>query len=132
MAEKRKIKVPTGAVLSKYLRVLAVEIETVDNDGDPVTKAEALAKLVWQHALGFKTKDVKDEAKEVYTPPAVWAIELLYNRIEGKIPLAVVEDNARGLADKVGDLAKAKINAAAKAAAGEDEKEDDGTGDDQA
>jgi hypothetical protein len=132
MAEKRKIKVPTGAVLSKYLRCLAVEVETMDNDGDPVTKAEALAKLVWQYALGFRTQDVKTD-KETYTPPAVWAIELLYNRIEGRIPVAAPEESGKSLTDKVGDLAKAKINAAAKAAAGtEDEKEADEPGDDQA
>jgi hypothetical protein len=110
--------VPTGAILSKYLRALALEVETMDAEGDPVTKAAALAALVWKHALGFEefVNPDKPDVKRV-VPPAVWAIDLLYNRIEGKIPLAVVEDQGRSLTEKVSDLGKARINSLAKASA---------------
>jgi hypothetical protein len=114
------MKVPTGAVLSKYLRALALDIETTDDAGDPVTKAAALAALVWKHALGFEQPN-PDKKGTTKVPPATWAIELLYNRIEGKIPLAVVEDQGRSLTDKVSDLGKARINAAAKASVEEDD-----------
>ena len=114
--QTRDMKAPTGAILSKYLRSLALDIETMDDAGDPVTKAAALASLVWKHALGFKEADPKT-GKEVKFPPDWRAIELLYNRIEGKIPLAVVEDNGRSLTEKVTDLGKARINSMAKAAA---------------
>ena len=114
--QTRDMKAPTGAILSKYLRALALDIETMDDAGDPITKAAALAKLVWQHALGFKEVDPKT-GKETKFPPDWRAIELLYARIEGKIPVAVVEDNGRSLTDKVTDLGKARINSMAKAAA---------------
>jgi hypothetical protein len=130
VASERKLKVPTGAILSKYLRALAVEAESMTDGGDIITKAAALAALVWKHALGFEepvNPDKPDEGK-VRNKPATWAIELLYNRIEGKIPVAVVEDQGKSLTEKVSDLGKAKINAAASAAA--DEREDDEPGDD--
>jgi hypothetical protein len=120
----RKLKTPTGAILSKYLRALALEIHTLNKDGDPQTKAAALAELVWDYALGHTEKDVKT-GTEVKVAPAVWAIECLYNRIEGKIPVAVIEDQGRSLTEKVSDLGKAKINAMAKAAA--EAKEEDGS-----
>jgi hypothetical protein len=61
------------------------------------------------------------------------AIELLYNRIEGRIPVAIVEENARSLTEKVSDLGKARINSMAKAAAenaeaGVEPDEDEGEG----
>jgi hypothetical protein len=121
--EKRKLKAPTGAILSKYLRALALEVETVNADGDPVVKAEALAELVWKYALGFDKKE-PDSDKTTYIPPATWAIEILYNRIEGKIPVAVVEDQGRSLTEKVSDLGKAKINAMTKAATEDSPDED--------
>jgi hypothetical protein len=126
--QKRTMKVPTGAVLSKYLRALALDIETTDESGDPITKAHALAILVWKHALGSKEINPKT-GKEVVTPPATWAIEILYSRIEGKIPLAVVEDQGRSLTDKVSDLGKARINSLAQASA---EKDDDDRSDSEA
>jgi hypothetical protein len=122
---ERSLKVPTGAILSKYLRALALDVETCNEDGDPITKAQALAGLVWKHALGFTEEDVKTGEKTVNRPN--WtAIDLLYSRIEGKIPVAVIEDQGKSLADKVSDLGKAKINALADAAA---PKEDDEPGD---
>ena len=117
----RTLRPPTGAILSKYLRALAVEIETTNEKGDPITKAAALAELVWRYALGYT--DVKTD---VPLPPAVWAIEILYNRIEGKIPTAVVEDQGRSLTEKVSDLGKAKANASAKAAADAENAPDEG------
>jgi hypothetical protein len=46
---------------------------------------------------------------------------LLYNRIEGKIPVAVVEDQGRSLTEKVSDLGKARINSLAKASVDDEE-----------
>lgn len=121
--QERTLKVPTGAILSKYLRALALDVETTNEDGDPITKAQALAVLVWKHALGFEQPNL-DKKGSTVIPPAVWAIQLLYDRIEGKIPLAVIEDQGRSLTDKVSDLGKAKINSLAKTAADEDDRDD--------
>jgi len=109
--KKKKVKAPTGAILSKYLRMLALDIETMDEDGNLVTKAQALAALVWKHALGFEEQNPDDPDKKVQHRPATWAVDLLYNRIEGKIPLAVVEEGAHSLTERVSDMGKAKINA---------------------
>jgi hypothetical protein len=118
------MKVPTGAILSKYLRALALDVETLDPNGDPMTKAQVLADLVWQHALG-EVRDLDNPDKKKRVPPAVWAIDILYNRIEGKIPVAVVEDQGRSLTDKVSDLGKARINSLAKASAEEAPEEEE-------
>ena len=116
MGKERTMRPPTGAILSKYLRSRALDMETIDDAGDAVTKAAALAKFVWKAALGYKDVDVKTGSIVLHEPD--WrAIELLYNRIEGKIPVAVVEDQARSLTEKVSDLGKARINSMAKAAA---------------
>ena len=125
MADKRNMKTPTGAILSKYLRAMALDIETMSPEGDVITKAAALAQTVWKYALGFEepADPHKPDGPRTKIPPAVWAIEVLYNRIEGKIPVAVVEDQGRSLTDKVSDLGKAKINAMTRAAA-EQEEED--------
>jgi hypothetical protein len=118
--EKRQLKTPMGAILTKYLRVLALDVETVDESGDPLTKAQVLAALVWRHALGFVQPDPNKKGAGTPIPPAVWAIELLYNRIEGKIPVAVVEESGRSLTEKVSDLGKARINSLAKASTEEE------------
>ena len=129
MAKKqdRSLKVPTGAILSKYLRALALDVETTDADGDPVTKAQALATLVWKHALGFSKREPteKNPNQMIEIPPATWAITLLYDRIEGKIPLAVIEDQGRSLIDKVSDLGKAKANSLATASVDPTELDED-------
>jgi hypothetical protein len=132
MGKERTLRVPTGAILSKYLRSLALDCETINNAGDPVTNAAALAKFVWKAALGYKDVDIKTGAIIAHEPD--WrAIELLYNRIEGRIPVAIVEENARSLTEKVSDLGKARINSMAKAAAedaeaGVEPDEDEGEG----
>jgi hypothetical protein len=112
--KSKAVKAPTGAILSKYLRMLALDIETTNADGDLITKAEALAALVWKHALGFEDVDPDNPDRKLLVKPAVWAVTLLYDRIEGKVPLAVVEDQGKSLADKVSDLGKARINALAE------------------
>lgn len=112
MAKKNKnLTAPTGTILSKYLRLLALDIETIDDDGDPVTKAEALAALVWRHALGFEEADPDNPAKVTRHRPATWAVDLLYNRIEGKVPLLPPEDSNGPLPDRISELSKATINA---------------------
>lgn len=129
MGKERTLRAPTGAILSKYLRALALDIETQDDKGDPVTRAAALAQFVWKAALGYKELDVKT-GKETAHEPDWRAIELLYNRIEGKVPVATPEDNSQSLADKVSDLGKARANSLCKAAtenaeAGIEPEEDD-------
>jgi hypothetical protein len=127
MAQERKLKAPTGAVLSKYLRALALDIETTNAEGDLVTKAQALAALVWKHALGFIERDPKTDV-EVVHPPDWRAIDTIFNRVEGKVANAIVEDTGRSLTEKMTDLGRARINALAKASVEDppEEAEDNG------
>lgn len=101
--------------LTKHLRELAAEIHDVDAEtGETVTKGEALAKMVFTKALGGIAKKVDDEGNviEVEVKPESWAIQLVWDRMEGKTPQAVPDNHAKIKAkDKVGELAKNRINA---------------------
>jgi hypothetical protein len=103
-------KVPTGAVLTKHLREMAQYVETLDDEGNAVTKARRLAALVWDHALGFEEKE-PDSDKVVLRRPEQWAIMLIYERIEGRCPVAQAESSGKTVAEKVSELGVDKINA---------------------
>lgn len=114
--KKRTLRAPTGPILSKFLRSLALDIETTDDDGDPVTKAAALAALVWKYALGFTEVDVKTNTELKHEPD--WrAVTLLFDRIEGKVISAPPEEIGHSLVEKVTEMGRARANSLAKAAA---------------
>lgn len=107
--------------LTKHLQLLGQQIHTIDDDGNPITREEALARLLWNMALGYeeKTRDDEGNLKTVYHTPVAWAIQLVYDRREGKVPVAIGEDETRiKAADRVRELAKDRLNALAMAAAG--------------
>ena len=108
-------KALTGPLLTKYLRKIAADIETMDLDGDIVTKAHALANLVWKYALGWEEEDPDDPNKKISHKPDWRAVDLLFNRIEGKVMTATVEDPGKTLPEKVEELAVAKANSLADA-----------------
>lgn len=98
----------TGPILTKFLREMAQEEVTVGDDGSPETRAKRLAKIVWEHALGTYP-DLKK--------PAQWAIELVYDRMEGRIAQAMPLDvNKRPMSEKIGDIARKTINALSETA----------------
>lgn len=111
----------SGRMLTNHLRTLAGEAHTVTNSGDPLTREQVLADLIWKQALGW-TEEFRDDngtlIKKVH-PPVAWAQQYLFERIEGRAPVSIPE-NEGGLkaADKVSDLAKQRVNQRAKAAAG--------------
>ena len=117
-----KLKKYSSKDLTNHLRSLAAEAETVLDDGTCLTKGEALAHLLWKKALGYTVTDKTDEGVVVdkVVEPATWAIQLVYERLEGKAPQAITEDENRlKVAERVSDLSKARLNALApKAAAG--------------
>lgn len=112
---KRKVRTPTGAILTKFLRILSQDIETVNEDGDLVTKAQALADMVWKYALGWTEQDPDDPEKTLKHKPMWQAVQLLYDRIEGKVQPAAPEETGKTLPEKVAELSKSRINAAAEA-----------------
>jgi len=111
-----------GLILSSMMRSIAEEVTemvTVDGTDRMVSKAEALVRMTWKHALGFTEKRINDDGSEteiIHFPDRVYA-NMLYDRIEGKV--AAVEPGKkekRTIADRVGEQNKKRINAVAKKA----------------
>ena len=106
--------------LTKHLAEMGQQIHTVDDNGDPITREQALAALLWNMALGYEeqTRDDEGNLKTVKHKPASWALQAIWDRREGRAAPTVMEDEGRiKAADKVRDLAKNRVNAlAAKAA----------------
>ena len=104
--------------LTTEVRKLAEEAFSVTDDGTPLTRAEALARLLWNLALGYKEK-VRDDSgtmKEVSHPPIAWAAQYLYERLEGRPQTAIAEDETRvKAAEKVRELSKQRLNKMAAA-----------------
>ena len=99
--------------LTKLLRELAAEAHTITDDGAVVTKGEALVSLLWQQALGYTERRVNDEGavEETIHRGAPWAQQLIYDRMEGRVPQAVADDETRLTAAKqVRELAKNRLN----------------------
>lgn len=111
--------------LSTELAKLASDVHSMSNDGVPITNEQALAKLIWRTALGWVelVKDDEGKLKQKLHPPASWAMQYLYERLEGKAPIAA-PDNSSGMraSEKVSKLAKDRVNQLAVAAAGPPEK----------
>ncbi len=102
-----------GRLLSSYLRKIAQE-ETefvAGPDGDiMVSKAEALARLMFKLALGWKEDDVKTGKKKVHNPSA-GMIALIWDRIEGRsVPLVGDGGQGRTLPNKVSEESKNRLN----------------------
>ena len=108
-----------SVALSAELRKLAAEVHTIDNNGDQVTREEALAAMIWKQALGW-IEEVRDDdgtLRKVTHPPVAWCQQFLFERIEGKAQVSTEQTGAKVTArEKVGELARDRLNALAKAA----------------
>lgn len=102
----------SGKELTKFLRQLAMEAEDLSSDGSTITKAEKLAQILWKKALGFKeTIHSPEGVREVVNSPEAWAIQMIYERLEGKVANAVVEEGGKATAaTRVSELARDRIN----------------------
>jgi hypothetical protein len=109
-------KAKAGRLLSKFLNRIAEEENEcliIDGEDRMVTKAEALARLVWRMALGYK-ETVADSkgVKEVVHLPDKGMIEVVFDRIEGKAAAIVDDTRTKGLADKLSDESRQRISSA--------------------
>lgn len=105
-------KLPGKTVLTRHLKELAGSLSEriCDKDGHALTKAEALAAVIWDRALGWV--EVKDDGTKVPHSPEPWAVALVFERMEGRAPTAQdVGGNKGTVADRVSELGKTKINA---------------------
>lgn len=123
-APKKKLKY-SARQLTKFLKELAMEAETVDDEGEVITKGKALALLLFKKALGYtETQKVQEEdeegrpltiLKETYHKPESWAIQWIFERLEGRVPQAVLEEKSGPtIAEKIRDITRAKANAFAQ------------------
>lgn len=109
--------------LTNHLRRLLGEAHDWTEADGAITKGEALARLLIKKALGYTEEKVDEEGKltKVEHRPEAWAIQMIYNRVEGKEPQALSQDDEGRrvkAADQVRDLAKSRLNELAAATAG--------------
>jgi len=109
--------------LTKLLKEIGQKVTTehFDDDGGVLTHDEALARLLWRKALGYteKTRDDNGTEKTVRNRPESWAIQLIYERREGKVMQAQPDDTGRvKAADKVRSLSRERVNKLASKVAG--------------
>jgi hypothetical protein len=100
--------------LTEYLKRVAVEAHDWSEESGAISKSEALARILWNKALGSKEVKVNDkgEEREITNKPESWAIQLIYDRLEGKSPMAIPDDEGKlTAADKVREMTKERANA---------------------
>ena len=121
-------KVVAGKLLSKFIREIASEeyddpiIKARGEEAVMVTKAEAIARHIWNVALGFVEevdiyKDgVKVGVKLETHRPDKWAIGIIWDRMEGRVGQADTKPGGdkASLADKVSGLGAKRVNQIAK------------------
>jgi len=99
-------------LLTRFIRQIAQEKVAIDDKDIAaqrvVTKAEALARIVWRGALGYIEID---DGKRIVHQPDKGFIHLIYDRIEGKVGTA---DETRKqevkIPDRISEIAKARAN----------------------
>lgn len=122
-------KSKAGKLLSKFIREIANEecddpvIKAKGEEAVMVTKAEAIARYIWKIALGYEeSEDVfnkegrKIGIKPVKYRPDKWAINLIWDRLEGRIGTADLKsDNDKAsLADKISAQGRKRLDQIAK------------------
>ena len=115
---KKKLKY-SARQLTKFLKELAMEAESIDDEGETITKGKALAILLWKKALGYSEirEDEEGVKREVYHKPESWAGQFIYDRMEGRVPQAAADEkDGPSIADKIREISKAKANALASQA----------------
>jgi len=122
-------KVAAGKLLSKFIKEIASEIcddpviKVKGEEAVMLTKAEAIARYIWRVALGYEgSEDVYDKngkktgIKPVHHKPDKWAINIIWDRLEGRVGAADLKagsDKAL-LHEKVSEQGKKRLGQIAK------------------
>lgn len=98
--------------LTRFLTELGSET-IVTKDGESITRDQALAQTLWDLALGCEYED--DDGNAVYRHPDKAVAIFIMERREGRTPMTNATDEGPRMtaADKIDELAKARINAEA-------------------
>jgi len=117
--KKHGIKTKAGQLLSGFLRQIAEEkTELIQKDGEDTiaSKAEALARLMWKLALGYTEilPTYKDGQlvghSEIIHAPDRYMMDLVFNRIEGRAPVAIKEGGDKiTVSERVSEEGKKRI-----------------------
>ena len=122
-------KVAAGKLLSKFIKEIAGEIcddpviKVKGEEAVMLTKAEAIARYIWKVALGWEgTEDILDKSgkkigiKPVKYWPDKWAINMIWDRLEGRVGAADLKGGSdkASLADKVSEQGKKRLSQIAK------------------
>ncbi len=115
--KEQGIRTRAGKLLSAFIRQIAEEetealIDSDVSEDRMVTKAEALARLIWRKALGYKeVQIVKGEAVDIKYAPDKGCMALIFDRMEGKAPASLDEgDEKLTVAERVSEQGKKRIN----------------------
>lgn len=103
----------TAKNLNSLLKKVGAEIHDMNVDGEVVSKDEALIRTLWNQALGYTERIKTDKGEEIEKKhaPQRWAIDLIYTRREGAVPVSKAEaDGQITAAEQVSELAKDRIN----------------------
>ena len=99
--------------LNELLKTIGDQQYSIDDEGKPLTRFEKLAQMIWDMALGdFKFMDDKKSIEVKYAPDKSF-ITMIYDRMEGRIPMAASvknDDSKASVADKVSAQTKSRIN----------------------
>lgn len=95
--------------LTGFLEELGGETIVTD-DGDSVTRDEALAKTLWSLALGGTYKD--EDGDEHFRHPDKAVAIFIVERREGRMPMTSQLDTQSGMtaSDRIDELARSRIN----------------------
>ncbi len=111
MAEKKK-RAKANRLISKYLTEMSTKKDASikDEDGDlrMCTRAEALANIIWGHALGYE--EVTDSGLVTIHGPNLSYLKVLLERMEGKVQDVSATRSKKSLADRVKATTKSKLN----------------------
>ena len=121
-------KVIAGKLLSKFIREIASEeyddpiIKARGEEAVMVTKAEAIARHIWNVALGYVEEvDVYTDGKKTGVKlethrPDKWAINIIWDRMEGRVGQADTKagSDKASLADKVSEQGQKRLKQIAK------------------
>lgn len=104
-----------GRLLTRFIRQIAEECTEFvkDDDGEDrmVSKAEAMARKMWDIALGYTETVVRvDGPIDVVHPPDHKMLQILYDRMEGRAATATEDEVLRPTAAaKVSEQAQKRI-----------------------
>lgn len=117
-------KIKAGTLLSKFIKEIAEEATESVKDSQTgedraATKAEALARAIWQGALGWtevvevtdKKGNVAGTKEKIHGPDKTY-VNIVLDRMEGKVPQGTEKEKGQkaSLVDRISDQAKKRLN----------------------